>query len=115
MIEDMGKTGLRDTNTRVGNREGKPYLPGSAFLDCHVYPDMSVFGEFKRVADEIDQHLVQPVWVATEHFRDSRVHLYQPGEVFFLYPVGEHGCNVVQDVFRPEFYLLDGQLTGFYL
>ena len=89
MFEDKRKTGFRNADTRIRYREQQVDLAGRAFLRGDLQLDPPLFGEFEGIADQVDQHLVQPIGIPIQDIRDTLVHLYAQLQAFFGDPVGE--------------------------
>src|SRR5882724_4393645 len=76
---------------------------------------MTLVCELYGIAQEIDQYLVEAVWVAGKPVGNVRVDVNAELQSFFLQAVFKDGACTAHHLFQAEVYFLDIELARFYL
>jgi hypothetical protein len=72
--EDRFMLVFRNANTGVAHRNIQKELAALLRTPAHDYLDLTVFGEFDGIANEVGQHLAQAGWITQQDSRHIRSH-----------------------------------------
>ena len=103
----------RDSHARIGDRDAEVCVTvgrrGSRFrLGRHFHDDFAPLGELDGVANEVDDHLPEPAWIADQPVGNLGRHAAGQFEPFVGRPDGEH-------LHRPADALLETELNRLHL
>ncbi|KAF5033174.1 hypothetical protein DSECCO2_609520 [anaerobic digester metagenome] len=111
-LEDFVQLVVGDADARV--RDGNEHARAAffPFEQRRLHPHRALFRELDGVADEVEEDLAQPDFVADERGRQARVHLERQRKALFP---GGHGREVEDrgaQSRQGEFGLVDDELAG---